>query len=228
MRISATRKAGGLARSQTAARSAAHSCWICASTSLSYATVGVQFGVPPGSCGIGRDDLHRLVELVAEAGREVGVPVDHGVHRLAQPARVKRAGHGDIQLHRIHSVVGTLRGAGVKQQPLLQRGQRQDVGDPVLLLQLVDLLLGQPGWRDIRGVNPPPPCAHVRADAGEGVKPQPAQPADLRVIDAEGAQVQVACSCGPDPVSTVTALSSTVCIIGMGIAVAAAVTAEPS
>ena len=40
-------------------------------------------------------------------------------------------------------------GAGVEQQPLLQGGQRQHVGDPVLLLQLVDLLLAQPGRRNI-------------------------------------------------------------------------------
>ena len=32
------------------------------------------------------------------------MPVDHGVHRFAQPVLIKRAGHGDIQLHRIHIV----------------------------------------------------------------------------------------------------------------------------
>ena len=57
------------------------------------------------------------------------MPVDHRVHRIAQAVLVKRAGHGDIQLHRIQ-IVATLRGAGVKEQPLLQRGQRQDVSDP--------------------------------------------------------------------------------------------------
>ena len=76
---------------------------------------------------------------------------------------VKRAGHGDIQLHRIHIVVAALRGAGVEEQPLLQRGQRQNVGDPVLLLQLVDLLLAQPGRRDIRRRQPAPTAvAHAR------------------------------------------------------------------
>ena len=98
--------------------------------------------------------------------------VDHRLHRLAQPVRVKGTGHGDIQLHRIHIVVGALRGAGVKEQPLLQRGQRQNVGDPVLPLQLVDLLLAQPGRRDIRRRQPAPTTAYMRADAGQGLKPQ--------------------------------------------------------
>ena len=57
------------------------------------------------------------------------MPVDQRVHRIAQPVLVKRAGHSDIQLHRIQ-IVATLRGTGVKEQPLLQRGQRQYVSDP--------------------------------------------------------------------------------------------------
>ena len=38
---------------------------------------------------------------MAEAGRQVGVAVDHGVHRVAQAVGVERAGHGDVELHRI-------------------------------------------------------------------------------------------------------------------------------
>ena len=95
--------------------------------------VGVQFDIPPGRRGIGRDDLHRLLELVAEPGHQVGMPGDHGVHRLAQPVRVERAADADIELHRIQ-IVAARRGVGVKQQPLLQRGQRQHIGDLVLLL----------------------------------------------------------------------------------------------
>ena len=53
----------------------------------------------------------------------------------------------------------------------------------ILLLQLVDLLLAQPGRHDIRRRQPAPTGAHVRADPGQGLKPQPAQPADLRVIE---------------------------------------------
>ena len=40
----------------------------------------------------------------AEPGHQVGMAVDHRVHRIAQPVRIQRAGHGDIQLHRIHIV----------------------------------------------------------------------------------------------------------------------------
>ena len=110
----------------------------------------------------------------------MGMAVDHRVHRIAQPVGVKGTAQRDIQLHRIHIVVAALRGAGVKEQPLLQRGQRQHVGDPIVLVKLVDLLLAQPGRRDIRRGQPAPTASHMRADAGQGVKPQPAQPADLR------------------------------------------------
>ena len=112
--------------------------------------------------------------------------VDHRVHRIAQALWVKGTGHGDIQLHRIHIVAGSLRGAGVKEQPLLQGGQRQHVSDPHMPLELVDLLLAKRDRRDIGGRQPAPTATHVRAYAGQGFKPQPAQPADLRVIKRRG------------------------------------------
>jgi hypothetical protein len=59
---------------------------------------------------------------------------DHGVHRITQPVGIERAGNRDVQLHRIHIVAGSMRSTGVKQQPLLQRSQRQHVSDPVVLL----------------------------------------------------------------------------------------------
>ena len=125
-------------RSQTAARSAAHTRWIWSS----IGSVG-EVDVPPRGCRVGRDDLYRLVELSAESGGQVGVAVDHGVHGVAQAVRVERAGDGDVELHRVHVVaVGAVSGVGVEEQTLLQRGQRQDVGDPVVLLQLVDLRVG--------------------------------------------------------------------------------------
>ena len=52
--------------------------------------------------------------------------------------------------------------------------------------QLIDLLLAQPGGGDIRGCQPAPTAPDMRADAGQGVKPQPAQPADLRVVQRGG------------------------------------------
>ena len=53
---------------------------------------------------------------------QVRMPIDHRAHRLAQPVGVKGTGDADIQLQRIH-IVAALRGAGVKQQSLLQGGQ---------------------------------------------------------------------------------------------------------
>ncbi len=73
-------------------------------------------------------------------------------------------------------------GAGEEQQALLQRGQRQHVGDLVLPRQFVDLGLSQPRGRDVRRRQPAPAAAHVRADTGQRVEPQPAQPVDLGVI----------------------------------------------
>ena len=90
--------------------------------------LAVQIVVPPRRHGVGRDDLHRLVELFAEPGGQVGVAVDHRVHGVAQAPRVERAGDGDVELHRIQ-VTEVRSGAGVEEQSLLQGGQRQDVGD---------------------------------------------------------------------------------------------------
>ena len=148
--------------------------------------VGIEFFAPPRHDGVGRDDLHRLTELVAEAGHQVRVPVDHRLHRLAQPARIQRAGHGDPELHRIEVVAGTFREADVKEQSLLHGGQRQHVGDLILPLQLVDVLLGQPGRGDVRRRQAAPTGSDMRADAGQGVKPQLAQPADLLAVQRRG------------------------------------------
>ena len=65
MRINAARKAGWSARSQTAARSAAHTRL---DLLIDIDVVGVEFDIPPGRHGIGRDDLHRLVELCRRIG----------------------------------------------------------------------------------------------------------------------------------------------------------------
>ena len=77
------------------------------------------------------------------------------------------------------SPVAVVGGAGVEEQALLQRGQRQHVGDSVLLAQLVDLLLVEPGGREIRRSQPAPAAAHMGADPGQRLEPQPAQPVDL-------------------------------------------------
>ena len=102
-----------------------------------------------------------------EPGGQVGMAVDHRVHRVAQPLLIKSPAHLDFQLHRVH-VVADLRGAGVEEQPLLQRGQRQDVGNSVPPVQLVDLLLAQPRRRDVRRRQPAPAartCAQMPVSA---------------------------------------------------------------
>lgn len=95
--------------------------------------VAVQLHIPPTGLGIGRDDLHRLVELATKACRQIGMPADHHVDRIAQPVWVKGPGHRQVQLDRIHVVAGEC-GAGVKEQAPLHRGQRQHVGNAVLPL----------------------------------------------------------------------------------------------
>ena len=96
---------------------------------LDIDTVGIHFEIPPRHFGVSRDDLHRLVKLVRESGRQVWMPSHHRLHRIVQAVVIERTVQRDIQLHRIH-VVAILRGAGVKQQPLLQGGQRQNVSYP--------------------------------------------------------------------------------------------------
>ena len=86
----------------------------------------------PGHVGIGRDDLDRLVELVGESGRQVGMAGEHRLHGIAQPMPIEPTAQRDIELHRVHIVAGAVRDVGVEQQSLLQRGQRQDVGDLVV------------------------------------------------------------------------------------------------
>ena len=124
---------------------------------------GVELDIPPRRHRISRDDLHRLIELLTESGHQVRMPTHHRVHRLTQPVRVQRAAQRDIQLHRIHIVVAILRGAGVKQQSPLQRGQRQNIGDLIALAQLVDLRLAQDGRaRYPRASTRPHHRAHAR------------------------------------------------------------------
>ena len=79
-----------------------------------------------------------------------------------------------------------MRDVGVKQQPLLQWGQRQHVGGPVVLVQLVDLLLVQPRRGDIRRSQPAPTAPHMRANAGQRLKPQAAQPVHLLLLNRRG------------------------------------------
>lgn len=73
------------------------------------------------------------------------------------------------------------------------------------------------------GVSPPPPVrtwAQMPASASNHSRLSRATRASS---SADGAHVQLACSRAPSPVSMVPALSSRVCMSGMGIAAAARV-----
>ena len=144
--------------------------------------VDFQLDVAPGRHGISGNDLHRLLELCAESGRQLRMSADHRLHRFAQPPRVERATQRDIQLHRI-DVVGSLCGVGVEEQALLQGGQRQDVGDRVLPAELVDLVLAQLRGGDIRRSQSAATASHMLADADQSLEPQPVQSTDLLVIE---------------------------------------------
>ena len=74
----------------------------------------------------------------------------HRLHGVVQPVVIKPTTQGDVQLHRVHIITGAVRNVGMEQQPLLQRRQRQDIGDLIPAAQVVDLLLIQASRRDVR------------------------------------------------------------------------------
>jgi hypothetical protein len=130
-----------------------------------------QLQIPPLEAGVGRDDLHGLAELIAEAGRQVGMTGNDGVHGSTQALRIERAGNRDTQLDGVEILGGLLREAGVEQQALLHGRQRQHVGNPVLQLQLVELGLAQLGRRDVRRRQSAPTSLNIRTDTFEGLEP---------------------------------------------------------
>ncbi len=140
--------------------------------------LGVELQVLPWQRGISRDELHRLV--VAEPGRQIRVAGENGLHGGMQPLRVENTGDREIQLHRVYVASG---GGGVKEQTLLNGCQRQHIGDVVPRLQFVDLLLRQPGRHDVRRRQPTSAAAHLGTDAGQCLKPQPAQPVYLSPVE---------------------------------------------
>ena len=149
---------------------------------LLESAVGTEIDETPGHYGIGQDNLDRLVELLAKLGREVRMPDDHRMHRVVQSVWVQGPGHREIELHRVH-VDAVLRRADVEEQSLLQRGQRQDVGDAVLPCQLVDLVLTKTRRGDVGRRQPTAATPHVCADAGQRLEPQPVQVGDLSTVE---------------------------------------------
>ncbi|GFG97333.1 hypothetical protein MTIM_32120 [Mycobacterium timonense] len=144
--------------------------------------IGAEVDVMPRDRGVAGDDLHGWVDVGAEAGGEVGVAAHGGVDRLAQPLRVEGARDADVELEGVEVDAAGPRGRGVKVQPLLQRGQRQDVGDAAVPLEGIDLLLGEKRGGHVRRGEAAATAAHVRADAPQRLKPQLAQARCVRVI----------------------------------------------
>ena len=78
--------------------------------------LGIQFLVVPGDHRFGRNDLHRLIEVLTEPRRQVRMSFDDGAHRIPQPVRVEFAGQGDVQLHGV-DVVGAPVNVGWNNSP---------------------------------------------------------------------------------------------------------------
>ncbi|BBX15723.1 hypothetical protein MDUV_05830 [Mycolicibacterium duvalii] len=142
----------------------------------------------PRYLGIFGDDLHGWFMFGAEAGGEVGMPSDRRAHRVAQPVRLQRSLDGDIELHRVqvsHLAVTVHRDA-VEEQTVLQRCQRQDVGDALALGYLVDLVLRQQRRGDIRRCQTTPAARDVGADAGQSLEEQLAESTNPMLVENRG------------------------------------------
>ncbi|SON63862.1 hypothetical protein MSIMFI_05393 [Mycobacterium simulans] len=110
-----------------------------------------EIDITPRHDGITRKDLHRLIGLRPDKPRhQMRMTTHHLIHRAVQPIHIQPPTHRERELHRIRLPHLTMPGVGgVEQQSLLQRGQRQNIGDTVAALQLVDLGLVKPGRHDI-------------------------------------------------------------------------------
>ena len=110
--------------------------------------------------------------------------LDHCLHCLVQAVRIEPTVQRDAHLHRVDVVARTVGHIGVKQQPLLQCSQRQNIGDLMCLAEFVDLLLSQPGGCDIRRRQTAAAAVHMCTDARESIEPQAAEPAHLCVVQS--------------------------------------------
>ncbi len=132
--------------------------------------VGIQLEILPGQFGICRNELDRFTELFVEPSHHIRTAPYRAVHRVLQPFRIQWPAQRDIELHGIQVVAALQpfrRQVRVEQQSLLQRRQRQDVGNFVLLVQLIDLLLSQPRGHDVRRAQSSPATTDMRTDSGQ-------------------------------------------------------------
>ena len=110
----------------------------------------------PGYFGISRDDLNRLVELCAEPGDQIWMPLDHRVYRVAQPVRLEGPVDGDIQLHRIQSSSLSCVVPAWNSSPCCSGVSGNTSAIRYCCCEFIELGLAQPGWGDIRGGQPAP------------------------------------------------------------------------
>ncbi len=139
-----------------------------------------QVHVPPRQCRLAGDHLHGAVQpRGVEARAQVRVTGQQGARGLVQPFGVEAAFERDVVLHRVH-VGGALVVAGVEDQPLLQRGERQEVDQAgVRVLKPLDLALGQADQWQVRGGAARPRRAGDRGDLTQRREPALGQLADL-------------------------------------------------
>ncbi|SKN00159.1 Uncharacterised protein [Mycobacteroides abscessus subsp. massiliense] len=116
--------------------------------SVDIGAVEIQCEVLPGHYGVGGDCLYRRIESLIETGRQMRMSVDHRLHGITKLLRVELSIQYQAQLHRVH-VVAAPCGTGVVEQPLLQRSQREQIGEVILPRQLIDLPLIQHGGGDV-------------------------------------------------------------------------------
>ena len=127
MRINATRKAGGSARSQTAARSAAHTPGPAARSRSSASSMYCHGAI--GSAGM-------ICTGWSNCEQNRAARLGWRVMTVCTASRSRCGSSGPVTVMSsciAYSIAGILGGAGVEEQSLLQGGQRQDIGDPVVL-----------------------------------------------------------------------------------------------
>ena len=123
--------------------------------------------LPPRQNDPRGDDLHELAGGVRdERGTQRRMPIEQGLARSPHPVGIHVAAQVQHELHLVGVLAGRVQ-QRVKQDPLLQRGERPDIGQPsVALVPPIELGLAHPNQRDVRGGEA---TAAGRADVrGEG------------------------------------------------------------
>ena len=172
---------------------------------------GVELDVPPRHLGIGRDDLHRLVEPLAEPGHQVA---DAGRPPSCTASRSRSASSGpvtrDVQLHGVQVVAVPCAALAWKSRPCCSgvSGRTSAIRYCCCSSSICCWLRRAGAMSD--GVSPPPPDRTWAQMPASASNHNSAQPCDLRRGRAPTAPTSNwRADAGPSSVSTVPALSST-------------------